>query len=138
MIHDGKYIKSKTYFTSVDGKILESFNDSSEAKNDIRKDYKKIPNIIYKKFSHGMITKEYNIKDYIGREPSWCRGIEKIGDNFYTLIDGRRGSKNNYMKLLKINIKNNKSEILLNLDQKILNMKEKLSISTGFDLLYLK
>jgi hypothetical protein len=138
MIHDGKYIKSKTYFTSVDGKILESFNDSSEAKNDIRKDYKKIPNIIYKKFSHGMITKEYNIKDYIGREPSWCRGIEKIGDNFYTLIDGRRGSKNNYMKLLKINIKNNKTEILLNLDQKILNMKEKLSISTGFDLLYLK
>ena len=122
----------------MDGKILESFNNSSEAKKDIRKDYKKIPNKIYKKFSHGMITKEYNIKDFIRREPSWCRGIEKIGNNLYTLIDGRRGSKHNHMKLLKNNIKNNKSEILLNLNKKILNMKEKLSISTGSDLLYLK
>ena len=85
-----------------------------------------------------MITKEYNIKNYIDREPSWCRGIEKIGEKFYTLIDGRRGSRKNHMKLLELNCKSNKYKILLNLNKNVLRIKEKLSISTGFDLVYLK
>lgn len=135
MIHDGKFDKDSIYFTTVNGKILKCFRKNKLIRLNSRKDENLITKIIFKKFHHGLPTEVIDLKKYLSREPSWCRGVHLDKNYIFTTIDGRRNSKNNHMKLIRLSKKNLKAKIIFELNSsKIENIHELLN-TTGFDII---
>jgi len=87
LLHDGKRYGYEHYFTSIDGKIIVA-QDSLDADFDAREGSDSA-----KFFNRDFMSKIIRLQETeFGREPNWCRGIEKSGDSIFVTVDGRYGS----------------------------------------------
>jgi hypothetical protein len=86
LIHDGKKVRDRYYFTSVDGKIIIA-EDSKKAQNN--DNHWEDPGDL-ELYNRDLIAKLIRISETeFGREPNWCRGIHVDGDVIYVTVDGR-------------------------------------------------
>lgn len=87
LIHDGVFQDGQFLFTSVDGKIIiaEHFGTAKFSSREGSENNEK--------FNRDLVVKVTRLDETkFGREPNWCRGIERIGDVIYVTVDGRYDS----------------------------------------------
>jgi len=129
LLHDGRHINGKYYFTSIDGKIIIAMPHetsdivSREAIDDIH---------LYNRDLEASLIRLSETS--LGKEPNWCRGIDKIGSTILVTIDGRYDSDLSFGLLA---IDEDTQKIIFNhrLKWKDLDKEIDLRYVTGFDVM---
>ncbi len=87
LLHDGRLVDGKFYFTSIDGKVIIS-EPAERAAHNPREEIDHIH-----LYNRDLVSREIRLSETeFGREPNWCRGIDCDGEVIYVTIDGRYGS----------------------------------------------
>ena len=87
LLHDGRHVNDKIYFTSIDGKIIiaEEDSDSGKGLRELAPQQK-----LYRRDLASTVLRLEETE--FGREPNWCRGFERMEDVNYVTVDGRYGT----------------------------------------------
>ena len=87
LLHDGRLVDGKFYFTSIDGKVIIC-EPAERASHNPREAVEQIH-----LYNRDLVSREIRLSDTeFGREPNWCRGIDCDGEVIYVTVDGRYDS----------------------------------------------
>lgn len=128
LLHDGLFHEGQFLFTSVDGKIITA-EPADTAKFASRERTENVD-----QFNRDLVVEVTRIEETkFGREPNWCRGIERIGDVSYVTVDGRYGSDLSFGLL---GLRNSGDKVLeRRLHWRDIGSESDLRYVTGFDVL---
>lgn len=130
LLHDGVLFEGLVYFTSVDGKLLTV--DARHYEPDYFYSSGEAPAAYYPFAASSSV---FRMRDMLGRDVTWMRGLDVTRENFVTTVDGIYGSSS--FSVVDIDRSNNSfREFQISWD--MLRPQGELRYASGFDCLDLR